>query len=244
MEELKRIITASLTLLFPPACPCCKRRIEDNYQPLCGNCFAQLKFIKTPYCVCCGRVFSGDGENHLCGICLKSSWVFDKARSLFSYEDIIARLIHDLKYSGKTTGLDALKWISEHSTVLSDLETPDIIIPVPLHTKRLRKRGFNQAAVLANTLFSEEKNRIRHNTLIRKVDTPAQAGLNGQERRKNLKNVFMVAKPSEVADKNILILDDVFTTGSTTQECAKALKAAGCKKVEVLTVCRADKFIS
>jgi ComF family protein len=148
-----------------------------------------------------------------------------------------------LKYSGKTTGLDSLKWISKQSAVLNDLVTPDIIIPVPLHKNRLRKRGFNQAVVLAELLFKEEKRKIRYSVLVRKVDTPAQAGLSGQARRKNLKNVFVVEKSAEVAEKTALILDDVYTTGTTTQECAKVLKAAGCRRVEVLTICRAHKKV-
>jgi len=243
MKRLRKIISAGLTLLFPPACPCCKGITEDHCQPLCRECFTQLKFIETPYCSCCGRVFYGNGENHLCGVCLQSPWAFDKARSFFIYEKIIAKLIHDLKYSGETTGISALRWLSKQSDLLGDLKTPDLIIPVPLHIKRLRKRGFNQSLVLARNLFPEEKEKIRHDILLRKADTPTQAGLSGSKRRKNLKNAFAVQQIPEVTGKTILILDDVFTTGSTANECAKALKAADCKRVEVVTICRSDKNI-
>ncbi len=241
---MKKIFSACMDLLFPPSCPCCREMIGNSAQFLCGECFKQLKFIKAPYCSCCGRVFPGSGENHLCGVCLKSSWEFDKARSLFSYEEIIAGLIHNLKYSGKTTGLETFRWLSGQSDVLHDFETPDFILPVPLHLKRLRKRGFNQALVLARSLFPGEKKKIRYNILVRETDTPPQTGLSGKKRRKNLKNAFVVEKASEITGKNILLLDDVFTTGSTANECAKALKTAGCKKVEVLTICRADKSVS
>lgn len=243
MVKVKEIFSASLDLLFPPTCSCCKKRIMDSSTPLCIDCFEKLKFIKKPYCSRCGSVFPGVGENHLCGLCLQSSWFFDKTRSLFAYEETIARLISDLKYAGKSTGLKTFRWLSKQSAILDDLNTPDIILPVPLHPKRLRKRGFNQALVLAKTIFPEEKIKIKYDVLIRKDNTLSQTGLSGKERRRNLRNAFYVKKPSEIAGKNVLILDDVFTTGSTGNECAKALKKAGTGIVEILTLCRADKNI-
>ena len=141
------------------------------------------------------------------------------------------------------TGLETFRRLSRQSDVLNDFDTPDFIHPVPLHVKRLRQRGFNQALVLARSLFPREKEKIRFNILARKMDTPSQAGLSGKERRKNLKNAFVVKKASEITGKNVLLVDDVFTTGSTANECAKALKAAGCRKVEVLTMCRVEKII-
>jgi ComF family protein len=173
---------------------------------------------------------------------LTTSWNFEKARSFFAYEENIASLIHKLKYSGEMTGLDTFKWLSEQSDILDDFDTPDFILPVPLHLKRLRKRGFNQALVLARNIFPRERKKIRHDILIRRTNTPSQMGLSGKKRRQNLTDAFIVATPSEIAGKNILLLDDVFTTGSTANECAKALTSSGCKKVEILTICRADKI--
>ena len=169
---------------------------------------------------------------------------FDKARSLFSYEDVIAGMIRNLKYSGVMTGLNTFRWLSKQSTVLDDLTSPDIILPIPLHIIRLRQRGFNQALLIAKSLFSDDWKKIRPNLLIRQANTPSQTGLNGKERRVNLKDAFIVKSPSEITGRNILILDDVFTTGSTVNECAKVLKASGCKRIEVLTICRADKILS
>ena len=103
--RMKEIFMAGLDLLFPPSCPGCKEMICNSESLLCNDCFVQLQFIEIPYCNCCGKEFPGGGENHLCGDCLKSSWKFDRARSLFAYEGIIAGLIHNLKYSGKTTGM-------------------------------------------------------------------------------------------------------------------------------------------
>jgi len=242
-EKLKDIATTSLNLLFPPSCPSCKKMIGDNNRFLCEECFSQLKFIKTPYCTCCGRSFSSGDDNHLCGDCLNSSWHFDKARSIFVYEAIIAGLIHGLKYSGNMTGLETFQHLSKQSPVLGDLHTPDFILPVPLHIKRLRQRGFNQALLLTKKLFPNEKEKIKYDILLRQTDTPTQTGLSGKERRKNLKNAFIVKRPSIITGRNILILDDVLTTGATINECAKVLKKSGCKRVEILTICRAEKTL-
>jgi len=243
-KKLKDIVTSSLDLLFPPSCSCCKEMTEGSNRFLCEKCFSQLKFIKSPYCTYCGRSFSGGSANHLCGDCLKSSWAFDKARSLFAYEEIIAKLIHELKYSGKTTGLETISWLSRQTAIIDDFDDLDFIIPVPLHIKRLRQRGFNQALVLARSIFSNNRKKIRTDLLARQTDTQSQTGLTGKKRRTNLTNAFFVKKPSALTKKNLLLFDDVFTTGSTTHECARTLKAAGANRVEVLTVCRAEKTLS
>lgn len=242
-EKLKNIVADSLNLLFPPSCSSCKKMTESNDRPLCAECFSQLKFIKPPHCTCCGRTFSSGKDNHLCGDCLKSSWHFEKARSIFVYEEIIAGLIHRLKYSGDMTGLETFQYLSRQSPLLHELSTPDFILPVPLHIKRLRHRGFNQALLLAKTVFPGEKEKIRHDILLRQMNTATQTGLSGKERRRNLKNAFIVQNHSEITGRNILILDDVFTTGTTVRECAKTLKKAGCERVEILTICRADKIL-
>ncbi|XOF35300.1 MAG: ComF family protein [Candidatus Electrothrix sp. YB6] len=236
--------SASLNLIFPPSCPSCTALTGNRGGRLCEDCFARLQFISSPYCSCCGRGFSTGRENHLCVDCLESPWEFDKARSLVLYEEVVAGLIHRLKYTGRLTGLSTFRYLWEQSSVVNDLEVPDIIHPVPLHVKRLRKRGFNQALLLVRELFAEEKERIRFDILARQRDTPSQTNLSGKERRRNLKDSFIVKHPAEILEKKILLLDDVFTTGATANECAKVLKKAGCRKVEVVTICRADKLAS
>ena len=209
--------------------------------PLCIECYSQLKFITTPYCSCCGMIFPAGKVEHLCGTCLNHHYHFSKARSIFNYEKIIAGLIHNIKYYGKTTSLNTIKWLVDQSNTLDDFANPDYIIPVPLHFDRLQKRGFNQSLLLARIIFPDEKQKIRYNILIRNKKTPFQTNLSGKERRKNLKNAFHVDSPEMIINKNILLIDDVLTTGTTVDECAKTLKKAGCKRVEVLTICRADK---
>jgi ComF family protein len=127
------------------------------------------------------------------------------------------------------------------SPIPEDMVKPDLVLPVPLHIKRLRRRGFNQASLLAVSFFPEEKKKIKNTILFRKRETVPQTGLNGSLRRKNIKNAFFVEAPEQVKGKNIVLIDDVFTTGTTVNECAKVLVKAGAKQVDVLTLARAEK---
>jgi ComF family protein len=129
----------------------------------------------------------------------------------------------------------------QESRVTAMFREPDMVLPVPLHISRLRSRGFNQSLVLARACFPQWQDRIRVRLLVRNRATTPQTDLSGRARRNNLKNAFQVADKAEVAGRNILLVDDVFTTGSTVNECARVLKAAGCKRVEILTICRAEK---
>ncbi|MBU0483759.1 MAG: hypothetical protein KKB30_04510 [Proteobacteria bacterium] len=118
---------------------------------------------------------------------------------------------------------------------------PDLIIPVPLHKKRLQERGFNQALILARYLFPQQRKIIQQNLLERHQWTPPQTSLNGQARRNNLKNSFRVINNNQIPGKKILLIDDVFTTGTTVNECAKVLKQTGALEVQVLTLARVEE---
>lgn len=118
------------------------------------------------------------------------------------------------------------------------LETPDHIVPVPLHPKKLRQRGFNQALLLARSFFPGERKKIRSDILVKIRETESQTGLSGTERRKNLRNAFQVKNSGAVSGKKLLLVDDVYTTGTTVRECARMLMKAGAVNVDVLTLAR------
>ena len=240
-ELLQRVSAATLDLLYPPSCPVCKELTAES-DLLCGACQQQLQFVEKPYCTCCGKGFPGEGEIHLCGHCLQSPWAFRSARGLFHYEEVIAALIHKLKYSGELSGLPALFQLCQQSQIMPAGDSYDYILPVPLHIERLRQRGFNQSLVLARTLFAPWQDKIRFDFLLRQTATSSQAGLTGIERRKNVKGAFHVPDTAQIEGCNLLLFDDVFTTGTTVNECAKVLMAAGAGSVDVLAVCRADKL--
>ena len=146
--------------------------------------------------------------------------------------------MHSLKYSCNTSGLETFRKLKKKSSSLKDLPEADFIFPVPLHAKRLRQRGYNQAQLLARAFFYKEKNKIKNDILTRCRNTPPQTGLDGAERRKNLKNAFCVNNKDLVSGKTILLVDDVFTTGTTVNECARVLVKAGADNVDVLTLAR------
>ena len=128
--------------------------------------------------------------------------------------------------------------LKNNSPVFKDIFTPDIIMPVPLHPERLRLRGFNQSLVLARIFYKEQNKKIDCHNLVRIRNTRAQIKLKGDERRKNLNNAFSLIRPEQVREKKIVIIDDVFTTGTTVEECSRILRQAGAAEVQVLTLAR------
>ncbi|MEN8257114.1 MAG: ComF family protein [Thermodesulfobacteriota bacterium] len=233
---LKNWFQALADLCFPPHCLCCATPLPwAGKIEICPTCLPKLDSMTTPHCPVCGVMYAkSGGGSHICGLCLEKKYAFDRARSVFCYNEEIGTLIHSLKFAGKKTGLRTMATLAGNSS-LNGLNTPDIIVPVPLHLDKLRSRGFNQSLLLAKVLFPEQKEKIG-NYLIRSRPTQPQTGLKGDERRKNVVGAFALPKPETVAGKKICLVDDVFTTGTTVNECAKTLKKAGAASVEVATL--------
>lgn len=226
-------------LIFPSYCLDCNRRLPCREVPLlCGDCLAAIAYINSPRCTCCGTPFLA-GHDHLCGLCLKKTFAFDLARSALHYREPITSLISSLKFHGTLTGLATLAHLARSAPGKEDLSEPDIILPVPLHPQRLRERKFNQALTISRVCFPEFKKRIAADLLLRHLATPPQTSLNGTERRKNLSGAFSLKNQLQVRNKKVLLIDDVFTSGSTVEECARVLRKAGTKRIEVFTVARA-----
>ena len=152
------------------------------------------------------------------------------------YDGPVAEAIHRFKYQGERAGLATFASFLRAAPL--DLAEPDAILPVPLHPSRLRQRGCNQALVLAQAFFPKAERRLDPGLLVRLRHTHSQTGMSGKERRQNLKNAFGVTTPAAVAGKSLLLVDDVYTTGSTVNECARILRRAGAARVEVLTLAR------
>jgi len=247
-------------VLFPRTCACCGiplfnvpilkkygkgglsalgRPIHDSF--LCSNCVKAIAFIKSPLCSICGEPFESlSGPDHTCGRCLKNKPHFDMARSIFLYEGTIQALIHHIKYHGDGFSLKALASLAKPfiETMLQD-QPPDLICPVPLHDSRLRKRGFNQSAALVSTIFTKQKSKIAQDLLTKSKKTAPQVGLSRHHRIRNVRNSFRLRKPLSTSVKNVILLDDVLTTGATASECARVLKKGHDIKVFVITIARA-----
>lgn len=222
-------------LLFPPACAACGAPVgQDEF--LCPACQGQVEPLAAPACPVCGL----PGHSWLCPACQASPPAFDAARSLAAHAGPLAEVVRGFKYQRRY-------WLGQGlARLLGDAPrswwaTVDLIAPVPLHPRRLVARGFNQALVLARGLPGREGPELAPRLLSRRRYTRPQVGLDPGARRRNVAGAFAVAPnwQDRLEGAWVLLVDDVFTTGATVNECAKALKQAGAERVEVLTLARA-----
>jgi len=216
---------------------------------LCSACLARYAPVESPICIRCGIMFkSREGDDHLCEDCIKEPKRFKIARAPGIYDRTHMKAIHCLKYRGKIQMARPFGMLLFAAFIrFWDIKNIDLVVPVPLHLKRLRERGFNQAYLLVRNwkrLAMDLKIEIPditidRNVLVRSRWTEPQTGLGRKKRMKNIKNAFKVNDCSRIAGKRILLVDDVLTTGATVNECAKTLISDGAKRVDVLTLARA-----
>jgi len=199
-----------------------------------------MPLIAAPLCIVCGIPFAGAGTDHVCGSCSTLPPRFDAARAAFAYEGACRDLIHAFKYRNKTHLRRPLALLT--IARLSDFITSrrsDLILPVPLHRKKLSSRGFNQAVLLGEILSQRLEIPLDRRNLRRIRWTEPQVNLTAHERRTNVKGAFGIHESALVSGRRVLLVDDVLTTGSTAEECARVLKAGGAADVTVITVARA-----
>jgi ComF family protein len=236
-----------MDLLYPPRCPSCRVFLCEGDRPggsregFCGDCLGGFSKLGSPLCPICGNPFrSGIEEDHLCEECLRKRPFFDKILAPYLYEGRIMDAVHQFKYQGKTHIAKALgPLLASYSQKRIPEERDLLVMPVPLHRKRLRERGFNQSLLLARQVAPRLGAAVDSLSLCRIRDTQVQMGLKKQDRRRNVRRAFECIDPKAVRGKTVLLVDDVATTGSTLNECARVLKRAGCRKVLCLVVARA-----
>lgn len=236
------IIKAFLDILFPPLCHICKEFIPDAGDiHLCPGCMEGVKLLTSPLCRVCGVPFYTEGgADHLCGQCAISPPCFAAARGATLFEGPVKELIHNLKYNKAVRLARPLSIITaRHLAPFVQNCSPHMIIPVPLHIKRLRARGFNQSALIADRLSKEWGVPLSRRALSRVRWTEPQIKMSAEERVWNVKGAFAVKEPAMVRGRRVLLIDDVCTTGSTINECARTLLAAGAAQVFVTTAARA-----
>jgi len=234
------ILAGIADVIFPPRCSLCGEILKLN-SPLCEKCMQGIHFISSPLCVRCGLPFAaGEGSDHLCGDCLAGERPYAVARSMATYDGAMLDAIHKFKYHGKTgIGKTLGNIMADFASGIWDMTAFDLIIPVPLHIRRLRERGFNQALILSRPLSRRFKIPLDFASLKRVRLTPPQVGLSKKERSINVRGAFSVIKPDRIDGKKILLIDDVYTTGSTLSECSRVLIDAGASAAAVFTAARA-----
>jgi len=238
-----RIRSTLFQFFLPPQCPCCEKFSEEGRQGFCSSCLSQIRWIEPPFCSICGIPFiSREVETHPCGVCVTHRRYFKMARALGAFEGSLQEAIHRWKYEGKTYLTPFLaEWMAEGLNRYWEPGSLDLLIPVPLHTRRLRERGFNQALLLVKALSRRTGIPYRKRILQKKKSTIPQVNLSGMEREKALRGTFHVIEKEELSGQWVLLIDDVYTTGATVNECSKALLKGGAERVDVLTLAHAIK---
>ena len=239
--NLKRLLNDISAIIFPPQCLACAEIINSPANlAFCGSCREKIRFITGSHCPVCGIPFlSSPASSHICGNCLENKLYYTQARAVANFETIIMEAIHRFKYGRSISTGNALgSFMADFSFPDFDFAEYSLLIPVPLHVKRLRERGFNQSLLLADKLGKKHKLPVSFSLLKRHKFTLTQTGLNKTEREENIKGAFVVTDKKKVSDENIILVDDVYTTGATINECAKTLLKTGAQKVAVLTLAR------
>jgi competence protein ComFC len=227
-----------VNLCYPPFCVSCRTSLDQGL--LCRDCLESAARIAAPFCQVCSRPYTGEmGAPFSCPDCEDHPPAFDCVATRYQANSIVRDLIHRFKYSGEFHLRQLLaNWLEE---ALSDprisQEPFDALVPVPLHATRIRERGYDQIAALVEVV-AKRSHRPVWSCLRRSRYTESQTRFSRKERLQNLRNAFELRKGSSVLGKRLLLVDDVLTTGSTLDECARILKAHGAKSVRAITVAR------
>lgn len=238
---IRRLIEGLVDLVYPKRCHACKDKLAEACIEglICSRCWSGIRKNIPPFCRSCGRRLDKTGfTKNICPQCQKTKLHFDRAFSPCVYEGVIRELIHEFKYNGKDYLARPLSrlmsdFIKEYELPMKEL---DYIIPVPLHKARLREREFNQAEVLSKFIADEFKKELLGDLLLRHRHTRTQTELATNQRLHNVKGSFSLSAPGMIKGKNILLVDDVLTSGATSSEAAYALKNGGANIVFVLTL--------
>ena len=239
--NVKKFFNNIFETLFPSNITCifCGDEIQSEEGAVCNKCLEKLPYVKK-ICLRCGSPLKS--KANYCLTCKNTERSFDIARSPLIYKDMVSNLIQNFKYNGKKY---LAKYMAEYMAksyeeIKKEKFEADLIVPVPLHIKRQKQRGFNQSELLAKELSKIINVKVNVNNLVRNKVTQTQTKLSYLERQENLKDAFEIKNKTDFKNKTILLIDDVLTTGSTVNHCSEVLKKAGAKAVCVLTFATTD----
>lgn len=207
-----------LELIYPNVCGICGKICKES---LCKRCAIEIKKY----------------EINL--VNKNKKMYFNEIMHIFKYNEMIRQRLIEYKFQDKSYMYKTFaKIILKNKKVCGFLEKYDIIIPVPIHKKRRLKRGYNQTELIAKEICKNISLELKTGVLIKQKNIKAQSELNKNERKQNIKNAFEIKNINEIIDKKILLFDDIYTTGSTVNECSKILKKAGAKQIGVVTIAK------
>lgn len=252
MPLTRKILSGIADFFIPRHCPLCQATLPfGEGRIVCAPCLDSLERLSSPWCPKCGKPFASEATlshapDHLCADCRNGGRAFDRARALGPHEGLIREMVHLLKFRGRAS---LAREIGPALARLARREFPEtaaadgaIVTFVPVDPVRWRERGYDQAMLLARETAAELG--LPWEKLLERAGTaPSQTGLPAGRRKRNLRGVFAVPAPERVLGRPILLVDDVFTTGSTASACARSLKRAGAEGVDILTVCHTTQEI-
>lgn len=222
-----------LDLLFPPRCPFCD--VVMQVSGVCDSCMKKLVFVTDPFCMKCGKQLER-AEEEYCNDCMKTKHLFQKGRSLLVYEDLVRHSIYRYKYGKRKEYARVYGFLLKNHLEEFICQTKaDCFVPVPLHKKRFRKRGYNQAKLLAKALEKQVGIPCRDDWVKRIKNTRPQKELDALTRQNNLKKAFKITG-NDVKLKTIILIDDIYTTGSTIDALTQAFLSAGAREVYFITL--------
>jgi len=229
-------------LVLPAQCLACRAPVVEM-GTLCPACWSRFKLIERPYCARLGIPFAYDlGPGALSAEAIAEPPPFDRCRAVAVYDDVARRLVHGLKYRDR---LELAGWMGGWmARAGADLiEAVDVVVPVPLHRRRLWWRRYNQSALLARALARKAGKPLANDALVRIRATTQQVGLSAEERDRNVRGAFRVTAEGKggIAGRRVLLVDDVYTTGATVKAGTRALLRAGAAAVDVLVFARVVK---
>ncbi len=239
--KVDRVWHSCLNGIFPPICYLCQTDVDDR-DGICAKCWGKLTFVTKPFCRVCGFPFEihpPEGDAFLCGHCMTNPKPYVSGRTILAYDAVSRLLILPYKHLDRTELTPIL--IRLFLQVGEDwLKNIDLIVPVPLHYRRLLLRKYNQAALLTSALSKEIGAINAPDLLKRKRATVSQGGLTAIQRRANVTGSFIISPnwKAQLQNKRVLLIDDVMTTGATVEACCDCLNKAGAGEVKVLTLAR------
>ncbi|WP_319412701.1 ComF family protein [uncultured Cohaesibacter sp.] len=238
--RLQKFARALQDLVIPPRCAGCGKIVQDA-NSLCGECWGDMEWIARPYCSVSGLPFSYDlGEALVSPDVLANPPIYDRARSVTLFGRTARRMVHQLKYRDRTDLATVMgRWmVRAGADCLGDPRA--VIVPVPLHRRRLWRRRFNQSALLAKAIAEETGLMFAPDLLQRTRPTRQQVGLSEEERRINVEGAFQVnlSERLSLADRSVVLIDDVWTTGATLEACCRALRRSNAGEICIITFAR------
>src|SRR4051812_43131940 len=229
----RRVAAAAVDFALPPRCPACGTIVPEA-RNFCFDCWSKLQFLADPCCARCGLPFAfGAGAEAECGRCLAEPPPFDRLRAAVAYGEVARAVALKLKYGGRPGVAETLARFMRRRL---EADAEALLVPVPLHRWRIWKRGYNQAALIAGALARSTGRPLALDLLVRTRATPPLQGLGRRERAEAVRGAFAVREAGKgaVRGREILLIDDVFTSGATAGACARALKRAGAARVGIL----------